>query len=325
MRPKRIILGIDEVGRGPIAGPLVVGAVILPSDYPEWIDDLTDSKKIGPTKRRRLADIILKEAPATGLGWVSARELDHLGLSESLRLATRRAVNAVRARHVPFTEIIIDGDVNFLKGTTLENYTTTVVKGDLLIKEVSAASIIAKVARDNYMIELAKVYPEYGFEKHVGYGTAKHLQALETYGPTPEHRTSFRPVAALAYNKYYQTMTETPLRKNTTKIGTHAEQVVANYLEHRGHTILTRNHKTPFYEIDIISEKADKIYFTEVKYRHNSRNGSPLAAITAKKQQQMHYAAESFLRYSQTNLQPVLAAASVSGPDFRLDQWFTIE
>ena len=182
------ILGIDEVGRGPWAGPLVIGAVILPDQKPDWVDELTDSKKLSVKKREKLNELILKEAAATGLGWVSSQEIDELGLAASLKLAARRAVEAVQKSHVPFTEIIIDGTINFLAGTKLENYVTILPKADFLIKEVSAASIIAKVARDHYMYEHEEKYPAYGFEKHVGYGTAAHQKALKEHGVCPEHR-----------------------------------------------------------------------------------------------------------------------------------------
>lgn len=322
MRTRRI-LGIDEVGRGPWAGPLVIGAVILPPDYPEWTNHLTDSKKLTKKKREELSRIILKEAPATGLGWVSARELDATGLSGSLKLATHRAVEQIRQQGVPFSEIIIDGTVNFLAGTSLENHVTTLKKADLLIKEVSAASIIAKVARDHYMTELAEVYPGYGFEKHVGYGTAAHKSALLDLGPTPEHRASFRPIQELSSSANPASAKSLDV-KNTTETGSKAEQVVADYLESQGHQIITRNHKTKFYEIDIISKKDDKIYFTEVKYRGDARRGSPLSAITRQKQKQMQYAAESFLKYFKVSLNPLLAAAAVSGEDFHLDAWLPL-
>ena len=188
------ILGIDEVGRGPWAGPLVVGACVLNSRFDEkeneieaetWQDELNDSKKLTAKKREKLAPIIKEKAKATGLGWVSARELDEIGLGEALKLATRRAVENIPRES--FTEIIIDGTQNFLKDTDLENLVSVLPKADLKIKEVSAASIIAKVARDNYMKDIAEKYPGYGFEKHVGYGTALHKSALEKLGPCPEH------------------------------------------------------------------------------------------------------------------------------------------
>lgn len=193
------VLGIDEVGRGPWAGPLVIGAVILPERAGnDWIDELTDSKKLTARKREKLNEIILEKAPATGLGWVTSKELDGIGLSDALKLAARRAVEEAQKKKVPFNQIVIDGTINFLKGTKLENYVTMLPKADFLVKEVSAASIIAKVARDHYMEELGKKNPAYGFEKHVGYGTAAHKKALEDHGPCEEHRFSFRPVAEIA-------------------------------------------------------------------------------------------------------------------------------
>ena len=304
------ILGIDEVGRGPLAGPLVVGAVILPNEEQPWFKDLKDSKKLTAKKREELNSLIL-ESSVTGLGWISANELDKLGISKALALATKKAVKQAQSLHAPFSQIIIDGKVNFLKDTSLEKFTTTCIKGDDKIREISAASIIAKVARDNYMIELAKKYPEYGFDKHVGYGTKSHVEAIYKYGLTPEHRKSFEPCKSLSNFK-----TTTPIRKNTTRIGQQAELAVANYLEKQGHTIIAHNHKTKFYEIDLISTKANRIYFTEVKYRKSATHGTPLETITKEKQQQMHFAALSYLKYQNTrfkNYEPLLAAASVTG------------
>ena len=204
-------------------------------------------------------------------------------------------------------------------GTPLENRVSVLKKADLLIKEVSAASIVAKVARDQYMIELGNKYPGYNFEKHMGYGTAAHRAALAKLGPCPEHRQSVKPVSAGVAN-------------SSRVRGDHAETVVADCLTAHGHHIVARNHKTKFYEIDIISIKDNQIFFTEVKYRKTATHGTPLAAITSKKRQQMRFAAESFLKYasqnpslkSLTKLSPILAAASVSGPLFHMDDWFII-
>ncbi len=310
MQRNKIILGIDEVGRGPWAGPLVIGACILPHPYPNWVETLTDSKKLTAKKREELNEIILKSAPAAATGWVSAEELDEIGLSAALKLATRRAVEQIQKQKSPFTEIIIDGTVNFLKGTKLENHVTVLKKADFLIKEVSAASIIAKVARDNYMIKIAEKYPGYGFEKHVGYGTAAHKAALENLGPCPEHRKSFKPVKG---------------RKTIAKKhGDIAEGIAARYLVSHGHRIIARNHKTKFYEIDIVSEKGNDIYFTEVKYRKDSYHGSPLEMVDRKKQQQIRFAAESYLKYSKSEKTPHLAVAAVSGSDYKLENWFTL-
>ncbi len=188
-----MILGIDEVGRGPWAGPLVVGAVVLDGQAC-GIEGLADSKRLTDTQRRSLDPLIRQKALAWGLGWVHAAEIDKLGLAESLRVATIRAVERIT---VPYHEIIIDGTINFLKETGKGAHVTTLPKADALIPSVSAAAIIAKVARDTYMVEQSVVYPAYGFESHVGYGTQRHQAALQEYGVTPLHRRSFAPIKAL--------------------------------------------------------------------------------------------------------------------------------
>lgn len=314
------ILGIDEVGRGPLAGPLVVGAVILPEEEREWYKELKDSKKLSAKKREKLSDMIMAEA-AVGLGWVSNIELDEVGISGALRLATRRAVKAVQKLHAPFSQIVIDGKVNFLKNTPLEEYVSVMIKADDLIREVSAASIVAKVARDKYMCELAGKYPEYGFEKHMGYGTVFHRRAIEEFGICPEHRLSFEPCKSLV-----GFMREETIKKNTTKIGVRGEEAVCEYLVQQGHEIIIRNYKTYFYEIDIVSVKDKMIYFTEVKYRKNADFGGGLMAINTKKQKQMRYAAESFLKTKLEfkNLNPILAVADVTGEDFVVKDWFVL-
>lgn len=183
-----MILGIDEAGRGPWAGPLVVGAVVLGGAE---IDDLTDSKKLTKKKRELLYEEVVQKAVAYASGWVSAVELDKIGLSEALRLATRRAVEQIT---VPYSEIIIDGMVNFLADTGKGRYVQTMTKADLLVPSVSAASIVAKVERDRYMADLGKKYPQYGFGAHAGYGVARHREAIKEYGVSPEHRLSFAPL-----------------------------------------------------------------------------------------------------------------------------------
>ena len=321
------ILGIDEVGRGPLAGPLVVGAVILPEMLPyprfEWMMELKDSKKLSPKKREDLSGKILRRAKATGLGWVSASEIDEIGMSEALKLATRRAVKSVQALHEPFSQIIIDGKVNFLKGTALEKYVSTMPKADDLIREVSAASIIAKHARDEYMVKLAEEYPGYGFERNVGYGTAEHLAALKELGLTPEHRRSFEPCKSMS--GFTEPVVE---KKNTTKIGSRAEKEVAKYLEAHGHMIVGRNFKNKFYEIDIVSVdiEKEKIFFTEVKYRKNDDFGGGAAAVDKKKLEQMRFAAECFMKSNKKfrKYDPLLTVAVVEGEDFRVEDWFEV-
>ena len=313
-----MILGIDEVGRGPYAGPLVIGACILGdwqnSENAEWIEKLTDSKKLSAKRREELYVLIKEKALATATGWVSSAEIDEIGLSEALKLATRRAVKQIQKTKVPFSEIIIDGTMNFLAGTKLEKYASTLKKGDFLVKEISAASILAKVERDKYMAKLNVVYPEYGFGKHVGYGTAAHQKAMEEFGLTPEHRRSFRPVREIAEGK-----------TTTKQLGDRGEQIVVDYLVKSGHEIVARNYKTKLFEVDIISRKNEVLYFAEVKYRSDHDFGEALDFIDKKKQQKMHLAVAGFLAThpEYADFTPILAVAAV-GEDFKLEEWFEL-
>jgi len=188
-----MLVGIDEVGRGCWAGPLVAGAVILPTE-PGLLDlpvKLRDSKKLSSKQRDIASAWIHEHAVAIGLGWVEPSEIDRLGLTESVRLAMERAVAVIR---VGYDEIIIDGNINYFPDNPKAQ---AIIKADDSVPAVSAASIVAKVARDAYMTELSTKYVGYGFEKHVGYGTAAHIAALRSLGVTDIHRLSYKPVRAL--------------------------------------------------------------------------------------------------------------------------------
>lgn len=328
------ILGIDEVGRGPWAGPLVIGAVVLPDERPAWVADLKDSKQLTPKKREELNELILAEAAATGLGWVWRYEIDEIGLGAALRLATRRAVEQMRKQFpgTKITEVIIDGTQNFLEGTGFEKITSTLVRGDDLIKEISAASIIAKVARDRYMRELAEKYPEYGFESHKGYGTKQHIAALEKWGATKEHRLSLRPLRRVLgilpeADREEGLDGKAGRKKDTTAIGNRAEQVVADDLESSGHEIVARNYRNQLCEIDVIAAKEGKLYFVEVKYRRDDQRGGGIEAVTATKKRQMEFAAKVFLanRPQFQQFDPLLAVAEVSGEDFALTNFVVLD
>lgn len=182
-----ITVGIDEVGRGCWAGPLVAGAVIL--DKP--INGLKDSKKLSKKQREQLSSEIKAQAKVIGLGWVTPTEIDEIGLTKAVGLAMERALGQIK---IDYDEIIIDGNINFFPENSKAR---AVIKADDSISAVSAASIVAKVARDDYMAKIADKYPNYGFESHVGYGTAMHIERLKLHGVSNLHRLSYKPIASL--------------------------------------------------------------------------------------------------------------------------------
>ena len=178
----QLICGVDEAGRGPLAGPVCAAAVILPEHL--QIPGLTDSKKLTDKKRRELFPKIQEQAVAYGIGLASEAEIDEINILQATFLAMRRALDQLRVR----PELaLIDGNRETDFGLPVK----TVVKGDSLSANIAAASILAKVTRDNLMVEMAKQYPEYGFDIHKGYGTKAHYDALRQYGPCPIHRKTF--------------------------------------------------------------------------------------------------------------------------------------
>lgn len=184
-----MIVGIDEVGRGSWAGPVVAAAVLF--NGPPVLG-LTDSKLLSRIARARLKIKIIAAKSHIGIGWVSAQELDEFGLTNAVGEAMRRALAQIKE---PYETIIIDGNYNFLSDNPVS---TTRVQADLHIAEVSAASIIAKQARDDYMIQQAIEHPGFGFERHMGYGTAEHKDAIHRLGICTLHRKSFKPIRELA-------------------------------------------------------------------------------------------------------------------------------
>lgn len=178
----QLICGVDEAGRGPLAGPVCAAAVILPRDL--QIPGLTDSKKLTDKKRRELFPVIQEQAVAYGIGLASEREIDEINILQATFLAMRRALDQLSVRP---DLALIDGNRETDFGLPVK----TVVKGDSLSANIAAASILAKVTRDNIMIQLSEQYPEYGFEIHKGYGTKAHYAALTEHGASPVHRRSF--------------------------------------------------------------------------------------------------------------------------------------
>lgn len=177
-----VICGVDEAGRGPLAGPVCAAAVILPSHLE--IPGLTDSKKLSDKKRRELFPIIKEQAIAYGIGLASENEIDKINILQATFLAMQRAIDQLEGRA---DLALIDGNREKDFGLPVK----TVVKGDSLSANIAAASVLAKVTRDDIMTEIAEKYPEYGFDIHKGYGTKAHYAALTEHGPSPIHRMTF--------------------------------------------------------------------------------------------------------------------------------------
>lgn len=300
-----MIVGIDEVGRGSWAGPLCVGAVALGGVS---IDGITDSKLLTKKKREYYAKEIRLVAPRVGIGWVSARDIDTIGISEALKLASRRALRQIDGPDIE--QIIIDGTIMLID----DPRATTMKKADLLVPSVSAASIIAKVARDEYMSKCHDLFDGYGWKSNVGYGAAIHKTAIDEIGVTPLHRMSFAPMKLLPIP------TVSAPNVTSKSLGDRAEEAAVSYLEELGFTVIERNWKTKWCEIDIVAQKQEVIYFVEVKYRKTDHQGGGIAAITSKKLDQMNFAARLWMqRAGQSDAR--LSAIEVSGSDFGVTQF----
>lgn len=177
-----LICGIDEVGRGPLAGPVVAGAVILPKDCD--ILYLNDSKQLSEKKREELFEVIMETAVSTGLGFVTPQRIDEINILQATYEAMREAISKL----TPQPDVLLNDAVT-IPGVKIRQ--VPIIKGDAKSVSIAAASIIAKVTRDRLMVEYDQVFPEYGFASNKGYGAAAHIEALKKYGPTPIHRKSF--------------------------------------------------------------------------------------------------------------------------------------
>ncbi len=181
-----LIVGVDEAGRGPLAGPVYAAAVLFPSSFSN--EEINDSKKLSKKKREELFSLIIKNALGYGVASMSAEEIDEFNIYEATKRCMKKAISMIK---VPYDLIITDA-----MKLSLPTKVIAMVKGDAQCLNVAAASILAKVSRDHYMEELDKKYPQYGFAKHKGYGTAYHLEAIKKYGPIEGiHRKSFAPIA----------------------------------------------------------------------------------------------------------------------------------
>ncbi len=174
------VAGIDEVGRGPLAGPVVTACIIVPKD--RLIPGVNDSKKVAEKKREKLFDLLMENAEYVRTGWKTPGEIDSMNILAATKAAMEEAASGAHDAH-----FLVDA----VTGLHLPGPCTSIIHGDAVSYMIAAASIVAKVTRDRYMIELDEKYPQYGFARNKGYGTAEHIAALKEYGPCPEHRRSF--------------------------------------------------------------------------------------------------------------------------------------
>ena len=274
-----LIAGVDEAGRGPLAGPVVAAAVILPNYYD--LKGLDDSKKLTPKKRSQLFVEIQHQATAIGVGVVAAAEIDKTNILQATQQAMKMALGRLKPRP---DQAVIDGHA--LPTQIIPN--KGVIKGDQTIDVIKAASIIAKVTRDNMMEQYDIIFPAYGFRKHKGYGTREHMDKLRLNKACVIHRKSFKPVASAMPTLSW-------LRKEDG-IGQWGEQTAAVYLLERGYEIVAMNvHCDPYGEIDIIAEKDGIIIFVEVKTYSKKQLGTPAQNIDQNKLKKLEAAIHKYV------------------------------
>ena len=280
------LCGIDEAGRGPLAGPVFAAAVIL---RPEpVIEGLNDSKKLTAKRREALYEIITRQAAAYAIAYVDAETIDRVNILQATFLAMRQAMADLPQ---PPALALVDGNRDPGLGVPTE----LIVGGDGQSASIAAASILAKVARDRTMLRLAEAYPEYRFDKHKGYGTPLHYELLRTYGVSPIHRKSF-----------LRKMQPAP-----PALGPMGERYTAGYLEKAGYTILAHNYRSRYGEIDLIACDSNHLLFVEVKTRTEHAMVEGRQAVDRRKQTRILRTALQYLSEHPDTRQPRFDVAEV--------------
>lgn len=286
------LCGVDEAGRGPLAGPVVAAAVVLKEDAKLYIPDVNDSKKFSEKKRNALYKDILNSAVSIGIGSVCAKKIDEINILNATMLAMKQAVEGLKI--VP-SLILVDGN----RVPNVKIKSKCVIKGDCKSASIAAASVVAKVTRDSFMIELGKKYKGYYFENNKGYGTKKHYESITNLGITEEHRKTF-------LKKFKEKIFKT---QNIS--GIIGEKVCYGWLRANGYNVICRNYKSRFGEIDLIATKNSYIYFVEVKLRGCCCKYSPKEAVDFKKQQKIIKTAIIFNNNNKNNYQPKFVVMEV--------------
>ena len=264
------LAGMDEAGRGPLAGPVCAACVMLPLEDP--IPGVNDSKKLSEKRREQLYEKIMEKALAVGVALVDAGDIDRINILQATRRAMEQAYAAMERR----PDLLLTDAMDHLH---VDTPIRAMIKGDATSYHIAAASIVAKVTRDRLMAEYEAQWPEYGFARHKGYGTAEHIAALRMHGPCPQHRRSFI-ATALA-----------PDRKQKGAFG---EDMAEKYLASCGIDVLERNWRNGPHEIDIVARDGPETVFVEVKYRADSA-ATPAEAVDARKRRSLTRAALAWL------------------------------
>ena len=273
------VAGIDEVGRGPLAGPVLAAAVVLPERLRgSWLDDLRDSKQLTRLARERLEPEIRAAAVGVGVGRAESWEIDTEGIVEATNVAMRRAV---RGLPCPVDHLLTDAFPLSFGGLPC----TPVKHGDVLSCSIAAASIVAKVARDRIMVTMDERFPGYGFARHKGYATLAHQEALDRLGPSPIHRCAFAPVRRAIEGAV----------NRSQRLGMEGEAHARTLVESRGYRVLTTNYRCPHGEIDIVGMDGDSVVFIEVRTRRSRGFGPPEASLTPAKRRQMIESAQHYM------------------------------
>jgi len=274
-----IVAGVDEAGRGPLAGPVVAAAVVLPENH--GLSGLRDSKRLTPRRRAQLFPEIHAKARAIGVGVVAVPEIDHLNILRATYKAMQMALGRLYPRP---TRALIDGRP--LPSQVIPN--KGIVKGDDQIPSIMAASIVAKVTRDRMMEQYDLIFPGYGFAKHKGYGTAEHMQALKELKACLIHRRSFHPVS-------HHLPTISWLQRHR-RIGSWGEQLAALKLLDQGYSIRAMNVIcTPHGELDLVAENEQELVFVEVKTATREQMGVPELKVDKVKRHRWKHAIQFYL------------------------------
>jgi ribonuclease HII len=286
-----VVAGLDEVGRGAWAGPVVACAAVLPLGLPTLEEDLVgirDSKRLTPARRSQFHERISKLAVSLGLGVVSSSRLDELGVVAATKLAMKRALDGLA---VSPDYLLVDGFPLAYRGLPHVG----LPGGDDLCMSISAASIVAKVERDRMMVILDGVYPGFDFGQHKGYGTPRHREALERLGPCPVHRLSYAPMK-YTFEGQGVNPGQTGASNRRAQLGRRGERMAAKHLEEQGYVICQTNYRCEVGEMDIVALDGECLAFVEVRTRKSRKYGSPEESITAAKRQKLIEVAQTYLQ-----------------------------